>query len=90
MEGSVMNLHWRAPAGLHTSLLRLPDLLLGGCARGSGGCFGGHVCSFLSDQVRLSASWMARTKSSGASCGRLWPMPPVSVRCAYLPVNRAA
>ena len=41
-------------------------------------------------QAKLSASSIAWTKSSGASCGRLWPMPPVSVRCAYLPVNRAA
>ena len=40
-------------------------------------------------QARLSASLIAAMKSSGASCGRLWPMPPVSVRCRYLPVNRA-
>jgi hypothetical protein len=41
-------------------------------------------------QAKLSASSTACTKSSGASCGRLWPMPPVSVRCTYLPVNRPA
>jgi hypothetical protein len=46
--------------------------------------------SLFACQVRLSTSSIAWTKSSGASCGRLWPMPPVSVRCAYLPVNRAA
>ena len=41
-------------------------------------------------QAKLSASSIAWAKSSGASCGRLWPMPPVRVRCTYLPVNRAA
>ena len=30
----------------------------------------------------------ALAKSAGASCGRLWPMPPVSARCSYLPVKR--
>ncbi len=44
----------------------------------------------VAGQARLSTSSIAWTKSSGASCGRLWPMPPVSVRCAYLPVNRMA
>ncbi len=39
-------------------------------------------------QAKPSASSIAWAKSSGASCGRLWPMPPVRVRCTYLPVNR--
>ncbi len=41
-------------------------------------------------QAKLPASLIAATKSSGASCGRLWPMPPVSVQRRYLPVNRPA
>src|ERR1700730_2928531 len=32
-------------------------------------------------------STRALAKASGASCGRLWPMPPVIVRFAYLPEN---
>ena len=46
--------------------------------------------SLFAFHAKVSASWIAWTKSGGASCGRLWPIPPVSVRCAYLPVNRAA
>ena len=34
-----------------------------------------------------STSMTALAKASGASCGRLCPMPPVMVRCAYLPAN---
>src|SRR5436309_843863 len=38
------------------------------------------------DQKR-STSMTACAKAWGASCGRLCPMPPVMVRCAYLPEN---
>src|SRR5262249_21303774 len=35
-------------------------------------------------------STTAGAKACGASCGRLWPMPPMMVRCSYLPVNSFA
>jgi hypothetical protein len=35
-------------------------------------------------------STMAWAKACGASCGRLWPMPLVMVRCSYLPENFCA
>jgi AcrR family transcriptional regulator len=53
-------------------------------------CRIGEPASPFAFQTTLSTSSIASTKSSGASCGRLWPTPPVSVRCTYLPVNRAA
>lgn len=37
-------------------------------------------------QSRTTAS-TASANASGASCGRLCPMPPVMSRCWYLPVN---
>src|SRR5688572_16848469 len=39
------------------------------------------------DQLSMATSMTASAKSCGASCGRLCPMPPVMVRCAYLPEN---
>ena len=32
--------------------------------------------------AEVSTSMTASAKACGASCGRLWPMPPVIVRCA--------
>ena len=52
--------------------------------------FQAKTASLVAFQAKLSASSIAAAKSCGASCGRLWPMPPVSVRCRYLPVNHAA
>lgn len=40
----------------------------------------------ISDQ-KLSASTIARANACGASWGRLCPMPPSTVRCAYSPEN---
>lgn len=34
-----------------------------------------------------ATSITASAKTFGASCGRLWPMPLLIVRCAYLPPN---
>jgi hypothetical protein len=36
---------------------------------------------------RWSTSTMALAKACGASCGRLWPTPPVMRRYSYLPEN---
>src|SRR5262249_44934019 len=53
----------------------------------------GHV---ISPYVRVSVgrdagqtatSTTAWAKACGASCGRLWPTPPVMSRCAYWPEN---
>ena len=46
------------------------------------GCFDG-------DQS-LATSTIAWANACGASCGRLCPMPPVMVRCSYVPVNLLA
>jgi hypothetical protein len=35
----------------------------------------------------LSTSMTAWAKACGASCGRLWPIPPMISRCSYLPEN---
>src|ERR1700693_408801 len=35
----------------------------------------------------VTTSTIAWAKACGASCGRLCPMPPLMVRCAYLPEN---
>src|SRR5262249_33506067 len=40
-----------------------------------------------SQRSGLAISTIAWAKASGASCGRLCPMPPVMVRCSYLPEN---
>src|SRR5256886_11354392 len=36
---------------------------------------------------KLSTSTIAWAKAWGASCGKLCPIPPEMVRCAYLPEN---
>jgi hypothetical protein len=44
-------------------------------------------CCFQPNQAPFSTSITASAKACGASCGRLWPMPPVIVRCEYFPEN---
>src|SRR5262249_14521379 len=41
----------------------------------------------LHEDAWRSTSMTALAKASGASCGRLWPMPPPMSRWAYQPVN---
>ena len=38
-------------------------------------------------QLSAVTSTTASAKACGASCGRLWPMPPLMFRCEYLPEN---
>ena len=54
----------------------------------------GTITAFVGKQAALigldqppATSTVACAKACGASCGRLWPMPPLMVRCSYLPVN---
>lgn len=35
----------------------------------------------------MPASTMACANARGASCGKLWPIPPATCRCSYLPEN---
>ena len=39
------------------------------------------------DQASAATSTMASAKARGASWGRLCPIPPLMVRCAYFPEN---
>src|SRR5437763_12335978 len=41
---------------------------------------GGHVACVATSSTALA-------NASGASCGKLWPMPSVMSRCEYLPEN---
>jgi hypothetical protein len=55
-------------------------------------CHGFHSCTLSSKSTAfavqsLSTSTTAWAKACGASCGRLCPMPPVTIRLSYLPVN---
>ena len=43
------------------------------------------VSSSVAGGQAASTSMTAWANSRGASCGRLWPMPPVISRCAYCP-----
>lgn len=40
--------------------------------------------------VQLATSRMASVNACGASCGKLCPIPPVMVWCAYFPLKRTA
>src|SRR5262249_21185210 len=44
-------------------------------------------CSTCAGAGQVATSTTAWAKSCGASWGRLCPMPPLMVRCAYLPTN---
>jgi transcriptional regulator of acetoin/glycerol metabolism len=50
----------------------------------------GYEGSSDAEPHQPSASTTASVNACGASWGRLCPMPPVIVRCSYLPVNLAA
>src|SRR5262245_40830607 len=47
---------------------------------------GARTCPAGADQV-AAISTTAWAKACGASCGRLWPIPPVMCRCSYFPEN---
>ena len=49
-----------------------------------------EACSDMRAPYWALTSMTARANASGASCGRLWPTPPVIVRCEYAPENLPA
>src|SRR3982750_2076288 len=48
---------------------------------------GRRVAGPVQDDAARSMSITAWANACGASWGRLWPMPPATLRCVYLPEN---
>src|SRR5215470_6986753 len=86
------------PPTAGVGLGRVHDLSGAGRGAFSGGLAHGALlipvrCLFAPQRARMQIVQLAATsttawaKACGASCGRLWAMPPVMSRCSYLPEN---